>query len=439
MNNLLKSKLLIILAIFSYFLFLNFCQPLAMDDFWRAINDTLVNGTFFHFLIQDYTGWTGRISAQALVYALFSKKYLTLSLLTINIISSISMSLFIIFIFKIVTRNKYSLASKDFIIYSFFFALMFTWTGFIGQVIWKTAAIQYLWGYTILIVLYYYLIIENKSFYLISLLGGLFIGLYNEQFVAVLLLFCLAYFIERKINNKIINKGILFFLKGLLIGGAILIAAPGNYVRMDQMSNDQSISLLSQLIYFIHIFKYNLWPHTLIIVWIFILYFALAISNKNNKKISIVIYSLALITVIFVMAPLAYSYGIQIRLMLIYYIIFFIAMMQQFYDNQSIAVTTTYKAFKKIYILFLIGLLIIMGVMGSAYYSIYKFNQNRQKLITELHNKNIENITIPTFELHGEAQPYGITFEAITCDSNNTNNQAFAAFYGFKTVKAEDC
>ncbi|WP_395167043.1 DUF6056 family protein [Francisella salimarina] len=439
MNNLLKSKLLIILAIFSYFLFLNFCQPLAMDDFWRAINDTLVNGTFFHFLIQDYTGWTGRISAQALVYALFSKKYLTLSLLTINTISSISMSLFIIFIFKIVTRNKYSLASKDFIIYSFFFALMFTWTGFIGQVIWKTAAIQYLWGYTILIVLYYYLIIENKSFYLISLLGGLFIGLYNEQFVAVLLLFCLAYFIERKINNKIINKGILLFLTGLLIGGAILIAAPGNYVRMDQMSNDQSISLLSQLIYFIHIFKYNLWPHTLIIVWIFILYFALAISNKNNKKISIVIYSLALITAIFVMAPLAYSYGIQIRLMLIYYIIFFIAVMQPFYDNQSVAITTIHKAFKKIYILFLIGLLIIMGVMGSAYYSIYKFNQNRQKLITELHNKNIENITIPTFKLHGEAQPYGITFEAITCDSANDNNKAFAAFYGFKTVKAEDC
>lgn len=439
MNNLLKSKLLIILAIFFYFLFLNFCQPLAMDDFWRAINDTLVNGTFFHFLIQDYTGWTGRISAQALVYALFSKKYLTLSLLTINIISSISMSLFIIFIFKIVTRNKYSLASKDFIIYSFFFALMFTWTGFIGQVIWKTAAIQYLWGYAILIVLYYYLIIENKSFYLISLLGGLFIGLYNEQFVAVLLLFCLAYFIERKINNKIINKGILFFLTGLLIGGAILIAAPGNYVRMDQMSNDQSISLLNQLLYFIHIFKYNLWPHTMIIVWLFILYFILAITNQKNSKISVLIYSLTLIISIFIMAPLATSYGLQIRLMLIYYIIFFIAVMQPFYDNQSVAITTIHKAFKKIYILFLIGLLIIMGVMGSAYYSIYKFNQNRQKLITELHNKNIENITIPTFELHGEAQPYGITFEAITCDSTNDNNKAFAAFYGFKTVKAEDC
>ncbi|MBK2009358.1 hypothetical protein IB622_03735, partial [Francisella orientalis] len=230
MNKSLKQQIFISFIIFLYFLFINCCQPLAMDDFWRALNDTLVNGSFFHFLIQDYTGWTGRMSAQALVYALFSKKYLTLSLLTINIINSISMSLFAIFIFKIVTRNKYSLASKDFIIYSFFFALMFTWTGFIGQVIWKTAAIQYLWGYVILTTLYYYLIIQNKKFCLMSLIVGLFIGLYNEQFVGVLLVFCLAYFIERKINNKIINKGILFFLTGLWIGGVILIAAPGNYV-----------------------------------------------------------------------------------------------------------------------------------------------------------------------------------------------------------------
>ncbi|AFJ43342.1 DUF6056 family protein [Francisella orientalis] len=439
MNKSLKQQIFISFIIFLYFLFINCCQPLAMDDFWRALNDTLVNGSFFHFLIQDYTGWTGRMSAQALVYALFSKKYLTLSLLTINIINSISMSLFAIFIFKIVTRNKYSLASKDFIIYSFFFALMFTWTGFIGQVIWKTAAIQYLWGYVILTTLYYYLIIQNKKFCLMSLIVGLFIGLYNEQFVGVLLVFCLAYFIERKINNKIINKGILFFLTGLWIGGVILIAAPGNYVRLDQMSSDQNISIFSQLLYFIHIFRYNLWPHTMIIVWLFILYFILAITNKKNSKISVLIYSLTLIISIFIMAPLATSYGLQIRLMLIYYIIFFIAVMQPFYNNQSTVVTTIYKAFKKIYIVFLIGLLIIMGIMGDSYYSLYKFNQHRQEIIAESHSRKIENITIPIFELHGETEPYGITFEAITCDSSNVNNKAFAAFYGFKTVKAEDC
>lgn len=77
--------------------------------------------------------------------------------------------------------------------------------------------------------------------------------------------------------------------------------------------------------------------------------------------------------------------------------------------------------------------------MGNAYYSLYKFNQHRQEIIAESHSKKIENITIPTFELHGETEPYGITFEAITCDSSNDNNKAFAAFYGFKTVKAEDC
>lgn len=99
---------------------------------------------------------------------------------------------------------------------------------------------------------------------------------------------------------------------------------------------------------FIHIFRYNLWPHTMIIVWLFILYFILAITNQKNSKISVLIYSLTLIISIFIMAPLATSYGIQIRLMLIYYIIFFIAVMQQFYDNQSTTITLIYKFFKKI-------------------------------------------------------------------------------------------
>ncbi|XSZ47485.1 DUF6056 family protein [Francisella noatunensis] len=297
---------------------------------------------------------------------------------------------------------------------------------------WKTAAIQYLWVYVILTILYYYLIIQSKKFCLNEFNCWSFHKAYTMNSLSEYwLVYLFSLFIERKINNKIINKGILFFLTGLLIGGVILIAAPGNYVRMDQMSSDQNISIFSQLLYFIHIFRYNLWPHTMIIVWLFILYFIFAATNQKNSKFSLIIYSLTLIISIFIMAPLATSYGIQIRLMLIYYIIFFIAVMQQFYDNQSITVTLIYKFFKKSYIVFLIGLITILGVMGNAYYSLYKFNRHRQEIIAESHSKKIENITMPTFKLHGKAEPYGITFEAITCDSSNNNNKAFAAFYGF--------
>ncbi len=439
MNKSLKQQIFISFIIFLYFLFINCCQPLAMDDFWRALNDTLVNGSFFHFLAQDYTGWTGRMSAQALVYALFSKKYLTLSLLTINIINSISLSLFTIFTFKIVTKDKFSLLSRDFIIYAFFFSLMFSWTGFIGQVIWKTAAIQYLLGYSILIVLYYYLMIQKKKLCFTSFIVGLFIGLYNEQFVAVLVLFCLTYFIERKLRKEHINKGIILFLIGCIIGGIILVAAPGNYVRLDQMLGNQNISILNQLLYFIHIFRYSLWPHTIIIVWLFILYFIFAITNQNNSKISIMIYSVTLVISIFILAPLTSSYGLLIRLMLIYYIIFFIAVMQQLYDTQNFLITSIYKVLHKYYILFLIGLIAVCSVMGNAYYSLHKLSQQRQEIITKSHNKGIENIVVPTFKLNWVAQPYGITSTSLTCDPNNTNNKAFAAFYGFKTVKAEDC
>ena len=130
-----------------------------MDDFSHAMDDSIVNGTFWTMLKNDYFGWTGRMTAQALVYIFFSKKYVTESIVIINILNSLAFFLFIFFSFKVATKDKCKICSKDFIIYSFFFATMFTTTGFIGHLIWKTVAIQYFWGFTILIILYYYLLI----------------------------------------------------------------------------------------------------------------------------------------------------------------------------------------------------------------------------------------------------------------------------------------
>ena len=172
MNNKLKT-ITCSIAIFAYFLFLNYCQPIAMDDYWRAINDTLVNHDLLAWLKQDYFGWTGRMSAQLLVYCLFSKKYIILSTAVINILNSLAYYLFILFSFKISMGGRYKLYSKAFCIYLFLFLLMFTLTGFIGQTLWKTAAVQYFWGICLVTILYYYTITKNKQAVIVPALIGL--------------------------------------------------------------------------------------------------------------------------------------------------------------------------------------------------------------------------------------------------------------------------
>ncbi|QLE79849.1 hypothetical protein FLM55_08940 [Francisella sp. Scap27] len=433
-----KSSFCIIVFLFCYFFFLNYCQPLTMDDLSRAVNDTLANHSFFSWLYKDYIGWTGRMSAQALVYILFSKIYATWSILIINVLNSIALSVFMIFSFKLVTRDRYSIGSKDFVFYAFLFMLMFGHTGFIGEAIWKTVAIQYFWGFTLLTVLFYYLLVKEEDYRVISLLVGLFIGLYNEQFVGVLMILCMSYFFERYLVKNRINIGVIFFAIGCFIGGLILVAAPGNYVRMVQIDPEHTVSLLAQLKNFYSTYKYSVWPNTSDVTWLFVAFMALALTNQKNFKKSIFIYALALAFSLMVMFPVIQGYGLLIRLMLIYYVIFFLAVLYQFYDSDNELIEKAHFFIRKLYILPLIGLVIVFSLLASTYFSLYKFHLQEQSLIHQYQAKNIENIIMPAFE-EPNAQNFGITYGGISCDINNPNNKVFAEYYGFKTVKAENC
>ena len=56
------------------FLLLNYLQPLRADDFGRANTDTLAKGLIImvHSIQVDCMTWTGRVSAQALIYLLMN-------------------------------------------------------------------------------------------------------------------------------------------------------------------------------------------------------------------------------------------------------------------------------------------------------------------------------------------------------------------------------
>ncbi|QEO57367.1 DUF6056 family protein [Francisella marina] len=431
-----RTNVIIAILIIAFFFVINYLQPLRADDFGRAYTDALDKGFIIYLrgIASNYIHWTGRISAQALIYLFLSKKYIHLSVFMINIINSICFYLFVLYSYKIVRfKTKVELFSKDFLIYIFFFIFLFYQTGFIANVVWKTAAVQYFWGITLLAIFYYISVVKNKQNIWFSLFTGFFIGLYNEIFVGVAIILCLAYFLNQKLSQNQINKNILYFFIACVVGGIILIAAPGNYVRLNTMSTGEHFSILNQLINFVTqiVTKPG---DTLIPMLMLLIFLVLIFTNKNITRKASFIYGVAIASSIFVLTPVTKSYDLNQRVLLIYDAVFFIIMMQQFYNHSTSFILKLRLRLNSLSGMFLVLLVMQLVLMVSIYFEIYKFERYRDTLVTYYQQNEIPDPTLPMIPEFSQ-----ITFiDDITSDEKAYNNDAYAKFYGFDKVYGKE-
>ncbi|QWU98864.1 DUF6056 family protein [Francisella salimarina] len=431
-----RTNVIIAILIIAFFFVINYLQPLRADDFGRAYTDALDKGFIIYLrgIASNYIHWTGRISAQALIYLFLSKKYIHLSVFMINMINSICFYLFVLYSYKIVRfKTKIELFSKDFLIYFFFFIFLFYQTGFIANVIWKTAAVQYFWGITLLAIFYYISVVKNKQNIWFSLFTGFFIGLYNEIFVGVAIILCLAYFLNQKLSQNQINKNILYFFIACVVGGIILIAAPGNYVRLNTMSAGEHISVLNQLINLVTQIVTRPWD-TLVPMLMLLTFLVLIFTNKNITRKASFIYGVAIASSIFVLTPVAKSYDLNQRVLLIYDAVFFIIMMQQFYNHSTSFILKLRLRLNSLSWVFLVLLVMQLVLMVSIYFEIYKFERYRDTLVTYYQQNEISDPILPMIPEFSQ-----ITFiDDITSDENAYNNDAYAKFYGFDKVYGKE-
>ncbi|AJI55746.1 putative membrane protein [Francisella philomiragia] len=431
-----RTNAIIAIFIIAFFFVINYLQPLRADDFGRAYTDALDKGFIIYLrgIASNYIHWTGRISAQALIYLFLSKKYIHLSVFMINIINSICFYLFVLYSYKIVRfKTKVELFSKDFLIYIFFFIFLFYQTGFIANVVWKTAAVQYFWGITLLTIFYYISVVKNKQNIWFSLFTGFFIGLYNEIFVGVAIILCLAYFLNQKLSQAEIAKNILYFFIACAVGGIILIAAPGNYVRLNTMSAGEHISILNQLMNLVTqiVTKPG---DTLIPMLMLLISLVLIFTNKNIPRKASFIYGVAIASLIFVLTPVAKSYDLNQRVLLIYDAVFFIIMMQQFYNHSTSFILKLRLRLNSLSWVFLVLLVMQLVLMVGIYFEIYKFERYRDTLVTYYQQNEISDPILPMIPEFSQ-----ITFiDDITSDENAYNNDAYAKFYGFDKVYGKE-
>ena len=157
----------------------------------------------------------------------------------------------------------------------------------------------------------------------------------------------------------------------------------------------------------------------------------LAFTNKKVNKIKAIIYSLAFLMTFFVLVPVIKSYALNPRVLMIYYVMFFIVGAKQLYDHDGSFLLILGDKLKKLSWLFVLLLAIQLYLIISNYMVIYKFEQFRKDLIMRYHAQDIVNPVLPCLSYFGP----NIFLDDITSNKKYYNNEAFAEFYDFKSVK----
>ena len=212
-----------------------------------------------------------------------------------------------------------------------------------------------------------------------------------------------------------------------------MIAAPGNYVRLNTMSAGEHISILNQLMNLVTqiVTKPG---DTLIPMLMLLISLVLIFTNKNITRKASFIYGVAIASSIFVLTPVAKSYDLNQRVLLIYDAVFFIIMMQQFYNHSTSFVLKLRLRLNSLSWVFSMLLVIQLILMVSIYFEIYKFERFRDTLVTYYQQNNISDPTLPIIPEFSQ-----ITFiDDITSDENAYNNDAYAKFYDFDKVYGKE-
>lgn len=427
-------NILILTAIAASFLFLNFCQPIFADDFGRLSTSALTNGNLLSVVYNQYMNWTGRISAEFLAYLIFNKNHLVVSLFMVDVLNSIIFSVFTVISFRIVTKDKYEISSKQFVSFLFFFCFIFLYSGVIGNALWKTAAIQYFWGIALLVGYYYFIFQKQKSCIAFSIFTGLFIGLYNEIYVGVIAILSIAYFLDTKLSGRQVNKNIIYFFVALLIGGLILALAPGNYKRLDVLAGSGEISLLQNVQFMWQLLAYH--PYAKLLQYMLAGIALLFIFSDNIKVKTRVVYFIAFVASLFVLAPVIGQYGgLNQRVLMIYYVLFFLVLISVIYNSENKYIVKFVDVFGRIFWLLGIVLAFQLWMVFSAYISLHEYEAKRQQFIHYYHENNVKNAKFPiNYSRYVDGNYRFVYFDDITFNKKDWRNKGFANYYGFDSV-----
>lgn len=258
--NLSDKKKLSIIAIFSVFIFsiilkLNIMTPLWADDYFYSLSYTggkiLSIKDILSFQYLHYMNNGGRSIVHIIAQIL-----LICPPLIADILNS---CVFILFIIVVYIHCKGRDREHNPILFMLiFFSVWFIQPAFGETVLWLTGSANYLWGMCIVVIyLLPYRLYNGKKtrseiLKTIALfLFGIIAGWTNENVSVSLVVMLFLWFIYWKIKSYKIPAWAIGGLIGAILGCCALLLAPGNFVRADFSSTNQSL--------FAYYYKFNIY------------------------------------------------------------------------------------------------------------------------------------------------------------------------------------
>lgn len=351
-----------------------------------------------------------------------------------DVINSLGYMLLLLTIYQIAnTANKINA-----FVFLFISILVFITSPYYFEIfIWITGAANYMWGPAIVLLFIYFVhsfYIKDKSTDNILKIIGMFIlgilaGWTNENMGIAIIFYIIMVIIMMKYNKRKIPVWMIFGAFGVIIGCIVMLAAPGNFARLDQ-AKVQQISANSSFISSYIVGFDNVWmyfTHRLIVYDVFffaILFLFVKFANHENKKR---IMQMAIL--VFVTAHVAFfamlvspefpkrALGPIISLLL----------------TASCILYANVFTKKILYIINLAVLVVLIGVFAGLYIKYYHrahkyysvISEQRDKIVQEQKSKGIQDVILD--------EKYNLE-----TDSSKWLNKVYSRFYGIRSIRVEE-
>lgn len=446
-NRVQKSILSICVCLcFVSILILNSLFPLFTDDWAYTFifrSDPPIHITNVKDIMDSqynhYFTWGGRFVVHFIAqFLLMLKPWLH------DLINALAFTYFIYLIYKISNCNRKLNPVLFIIIYFLIYSFQ---PAFMSTVLWITGSANYLWGTLIILIFIYpyYLFFRNSeyklegfSIYVYFFVGGIIAGWTNENMsvaVILMLLFLCLYFKRRGVLPKWCIVGVV----GFSIGCVLLLAAPGNYVRME-VANEiiQTPSLIETLRSRVYTMVYHYFYYGLPLIPIYIIGLVALLKDKNisyiNRKQIIFASFIFIIT-----AHIAYAIMIASPYFperaLFGILTFAVIAISILYAN--IQIKNVYLKVLKYF-----GIILLISISSYNYYHDYNMLsyaydqwEERGKYIKQQKRKGNLNIELEEKIIIADSRYH---LHELSTDSSMWCNRAFSKYMGVNSIRISE-
>ena len=453
------------------FLVLNFATPRFADDYCRSAV-SLDIPLILSLAIDEYLNWTGRLPVIFLSRVFFSLG--DLGIAVFNLTNALVLFLIARMLEEICVheqrdeklgsqyRNRNTEAAATFVFHTTFYALLwFTLVRFGEVTLWKTGAIQYLWGCGLAIFALKPVIniVANENisepihptfakstiYFIFCFIGGAWLENLSAG-VALVWLCCLIY------NTKILRRGfpkhLVFGLTSWVAGTIVLVAAPGNYARSDSLGDTTSIlNMLSFVLERGYFFLSSEWI-VLAILFSGCLYFLKPPHIKSHLTTAIIFIGLGAFTVLAMSAAPIQSFVSRAAFPFEFFVICaLLALLPSYMLTQATKLSwgaQKYGAFGILVLatVTLVGLITNYAVVLNEYRAVSQQSKWRAEIMAASRtDNNLETVALPALFFNEERNTeqgtvnVGVYFSRdITVQPDHWRNQCFAKAHGVTAV-----